>query len=163
MCDICQLLMGMGEPSELSNVQENVIIATVIERSRYAYWTYFNDVLRLMNWMFYITNGKQQVVGDNIKPFFRFIESFLEFIDMIWWNFRVKFHYTPDTAFQLTSPFNQRNSLRFDLCLFRFRNFPKLWMGALKFWNVRWTHMQMLKNLRLLHLDLKCPFIFVCV
>ena len=36
----------MGGSPELSNVEENVIEATVIERSRYAYWTFFNDMLR---------------------------------------------------------------------------------------------------------------------
>ena len=70
----------MGESSELSNLQENVIEDTVIEQSRYAYWTYFNDVLRLMNWIFDITNviscicisslwsSKSLGRGVNIKP-----------------------------------------------------------------------------------------------
>ena len=41
--------MGMGEPPKPSNVQENVIEATVIEQSRYTYWTSSNEVLQLMN------------------------------------------------------------------------------------------------------------------
>ena len=87
------------------------------------------DVLRLMNWMFFITNviscicisslwsSKSLGIIPNLVSLktllFYYIECYLW--DSLTWfgEFKFETHYTPDTTFQLTHPFHQRNSRMF--------------------------------------------------